>query len=137
MTDRNDITRRTLLGGASAAGAAGALGSIATGQAETGTPPGTTGQAGSGAEFLIRDAYVISMDAAVGDLPRGDIHVRDGAIAAVGQNLSAPGAQLIDARTMIACPGFIETHWHMWGAVARNMAGEEEKTGYFPFSRVL
>src|SRR5262249_30866226 len=27
--------------------------------------------------------------------------------------------------------------WHMWGAVARNMAGEEEKTGYFPFSRVL
>ena len=25
----------------------------------------------------------------------------------------------------------------MWGAVARNMAGEEEKTGYFPFSRVL
>ncbi|MEA2907306.1 MAG: 5-methylthioadenosine/S-adenosylhomocysteine deaminase [Alphaproteobacteria bacterium] len=137
MTDRNDITRRTLLGGASAAGAAGALGSIATGQAQIGTPPGTTGQGGSGAEFLIRDAYVISMDAAIGDLPRGDIHVRDGTIAAVGQNLSAPGAQLIDARTMIACPGFIETHWHMWGAVARNMAGEEEKTGYFPFSRVL
>jgi cytosine/adenosine deaminase-related metal-dependent hydrolase len=77
------------------------------------------------------------MDPAIGDLPRGDIHVRNGAIVAVGTNLNAPAAEIIDGKTMIACPGFIETHWHMWGAVARNMAGEEEKTGYFPFSRVL
>ena len=67
------------------------------------------------------------MDPAIGDLPHGDIHVRDGTIVAVGANLSAPGAQVIDGRDMIACPGFIETHWHMWGAVARNMAGEEQK----------
>jgi cytosine/adenosine deaminase-related metal-dependent hydrolase len=77
------------------------------------------------------------MDPVIGDLPNGDIHVRDGAIVAVGAGLDAPGAQVIDGATLIACPGFIETHWHMWGAVARNMAGEEEKTGYFPFSRVL
>ena len=31
----------------------------------------------------------------------------------------------------------IETHWHMSGAVARKMAGLEEKTGYFPLGRVL
>ena len=38
---------------------------------------------------------------------------------------------------MIAIPGLIDTHWHMWGAVARNMAGDDPKTGYFPFSRQL
>jgi len=55
----------------------------------------------------------------------------------VGRNLSAPGAEIIRADTMIALPGFIETHWHMWGAVARNMAGPTEETGYFYISRLL
>jgi cytosine/adenosine deaminase-related metal-dependent hydrolase len=121
-----------LLSSAAVMGAAGLLGRSAQAQAQT--PAATLPAAG---DILIRDAFVISMDRAIGDLPHGDIHVRDGVIVAVGANLNAPGAQVIDGRSMIACPGFIETHWHMWGAVARNMAGEEEKTGYFPFSRVL
>jgi 5-methylthioadenosine/S-adenosylhomocysteine deaminase len=131
MNDRNGMTRRTLLNATAVAGAAGLAG-IKSAQAQP--AGGATPAAG---EYLIRDAYVLSMDAAIGDLRHGDIHVRDGAIVAVGANIDAPGAELIDGKTMIACPGFIETHWHMWGAVARNMAGEEEKTGYFPFSRVL
>ncbi|HXD50605.1 MAG TPA: amidohydrolase family protein, partial [Burkholderiales bacterium] len=48
-----------------------------------------------------------------------------------------PGAEIIRADDMIALPGFIETHWHMWGAVARNMAGPTENTGYFYISRLL
>jgi cytosine/adenosine deaminase-related metal-dependent hydrolase len=130
MIERHGVTRRTLLG-AAAVGAAGFSSDITVAQAPTGGPVPAAG------EYLIRDAFVLSMDAAIGDLPHGDIHVRNGAIVAVGSNVDAPGAQVIDGRTMIACPGLIETHWHMWGAVARNMAGEEEKTGYFPFSRVL
>ena len=129
MQERNGLTRRTLLGATAAAGLAG---DITLAQAQ---PLGSSAPAVG--EYLIRDAFVLSMDAAIGDLPHGDIHVRNGAIVAVGANLNAPGAEVIDGRSMIACPGFIETHWHMWGAVARNMAGEEEKTGYFPFSRVL
>ena len=120
-----EMTRRSLLNGA----AGTALG-IATAQAQNPPQPAAN-------EFLIRDAFVLTMDAATGDLPHGDVHVRDGAIVAVGTGLTAPGAEVIEGRGMIACPGFVETHWHMWGAVARNMAGEEEKTGYFPFSRVL
>jgi 5-methylthioadenosine/S-adenosylhomocysteine deaminase len=131
MNERNGMTRRTWLSTTAAAGAIG-VASIRMAQAQ---PAGTSAQAAG--EYLIRDAYVLSMDAAIGDLAHGDIHVRDGAIVAVGTNVSAPSAQVIDGKTLIACPGFIETHWHMWGAVARNMAGEEEKTGYFPFSRVL
>jgi cytosine/adenosine deaminase-related metal-dependent hydrolase len=132
MADRNPIARRSLLGGAAAFGAAGLLGGIPARAQQS--PPPALPDAG---EFLIRGAYVISMDPAVGDLPNGDIHVRNGAIVAVGAGLKAPAAQVIEGRAMIACPGFVETHWHMWGAVARNMAGETEKTGYFPFSRVL
>jgi 5-methylthioadenosine/S-adenosylhomocysteine deaminase len=134
MDERNTISRRTLLGSAAVAGTAGILGGIAAAQAQA---PAAVPSLPVAGEFLIRDAHVLSMDPAIGDLPRGDIHVRNGAIAAVGVDLAAPGAQVIDGRTMIALPGFIETHWHMWGAVARNMAGESEKTGYFPFSRVL
>src|SRR5262245_16899137 len=118
------ITRRNLLNTAGVA----VIGGVTSAQAQ---PQATAG------EYLIRDAHVLSMDPAIGDLPRGDIHVRAGAIVAVGAGLNAPGAEVIDGRTLIALPGFVETHWHMWGAVARNMAGEEEKTGYFPFSRVL
>jgi 5-methylthioadenosine/S-adenosylhomocysteine deaminase len=132
MQESNGVTRRTLLGATAAAATAGLSGDITLAQAQ---PSG--GAASTAGEYLIRDAFVLSMDPAIGDLPRGDIHVRNGAIVAVGTNLNAPAAAIIDGKTMIACPGFIETHWHMWGAVARNMAGEEEKTGYFPFSRVL
>ncbi|MCC6475251.1 MAG: hypothetical protein IT514_16070, partial [Burkholderiales bacterium] len=34
-------------------------------------------------EFLVRGAHVLSMDAGVGELPAGDIHVREGEIAGV------------------------------------------------------
>src|SRR3954452_18692833 len=132
MNERDGVTRRGLLSATAAAGAAGFAGDIKLAQAQR-----AGGAAQAPGEYLIRDAFVLSMDAPIGDLPRGDIHVRNGAIVAVGADLNAPGAEIIDGNSMIACPGFIETHWHMWGAVARNMAGEQEKTGYFPFSRVL
>ena len=44
--------------------------------------------------FIIRGAYVLSMDAAVGELPRGDVHVRDGRIVAVGASIDASGASV-------------------------------------------
>jgi len=88
-------------------------------------------------EFVVRGAYVLTMDPELGEIPNGDVHVKNGAIVAVGRALAAPGAQVIDGKAMICMPGLIETHWHMWGTAARNMAGDDEKTGYFPESRVL
>jgi 5-methylthioadenosine/S-adenosylhomocysteine deaminase len=134
MDEHNALTRRALINRAAVAGAAGIVGSAAAAPAQAQTPNAALPAAG---EFLIRDAHVLSMDPAIGDLPHGDIHVRAGAIVAVGADLVAPDAQVIDGRSLIALPGLIETHWHMWGAVARNMAGESDQTGYFPFSRVL
>ena len=44
-------------------------------------------------EFVVRGAHVLSMDDKIGDLPSGDVHVRDGAIVAVAASVNAPGAQ--------------------------------------------
>ena len=77
------------------------------------------------------------MDDKLGDIDGGDIHVKNGAIVAVGKALKAPGAKIIDGKTMIAMPGLIDTHWHMWGTVARNTAGDDPKMGYFTFAKVV
>jgi 5-methylthioadenosine/S-adenosylhomocysteine deaminase len=82
-------------------------------------------------EFVVRDAYVVTVDPKLGDIPRGDIHVRDGTIVAVGPNLSAPGAEQIDGRNRIALPGFVETHFHLWGSFARGIVADGE-FDYFP-----
>jgi cytosine/adenosine deaminase-related metal-dependent hydrolase len=88
-------------------------------------------------EFLIRNAYVLTMDAAIGDLAGADVHVRAGAIAAVGRGLAAPNAEVIDGAGKLVLPGFVETHWHVWTAVLRSLAGDRQEHGYFPTSRTI
>jgi 5-methylthioadenosine/S-adenosylhomocysteine deaminase len=127
------IGRRDVLRGAGAVGAATLMPSFAS----AAPAKGGYAQLPERGEFVIRNAYVLTMDNKLGDLPDGDIHVRNGAIVAVGKGLKAPGAKVIDGKTMIALPGFIETHWHMWGTAARNTAGDEAKMGYFTFAKVV
>jgi cytosine/adenosine deaminase-related metal-dependent hydrolase len=83
-------------------------------------------------EFVVRNGYVLSMDEKLGEFPDGDVHVKNGAIVAVGKNLNAPGATVLDARRMIVMPGFVDTHWHMWTTYLRCMAGDKMEDGYFP-----
>jgi cytosine/adenosine deaminase-related metal-dependent hydrolase len=85
---------------------------------------------------IIRNAYVLTLDPALGDVANGDVHVRNGAIVAVGQNLQAPGAQVIDGRNTIVCPGFVETHWHMWNGILRGLVLDGPDWGYFPLQRL-
>jgi cytosine/adenosine deaminase-related metal-dependent hydrolase len=87
-------------------------------------------------DLLIRNAYVLTMDAA-GDIAGGDVHVRNGAIAAVGRGLVAPGAQIIDGGGMLVLPGFVETHWHVWTTLLRSLSGDRQEHGYFPTSRTV
>ena len=132
MAGRN-LTRREWMMASSALGAAALAPSRLLAQAKA-RPTGVFRPRG---EYLIRGATIITMDPTIGDLPVGDIHVRDGAIVAIGRDLRAPGAESIDARNMIAMPGMIDTHWHMWGSVPRNKAGDDPKTGYFLFARAV
>jgi len=87
--------------------------------------------------FVIRNAHVMTMERDVGDIANGDVHVRDGAIVAVGTKLNAPGATTINGADMIVLPGLIETHWHMWNTLLRSMSGEKPETGYFRTTAAL
>ena len=127
-----NISRRRLLRDAALLGAVGATRGGWAQDAST----GTSSMPVQG-EYLISDAYVMTMDAALGDLAGGDVHVRDGAILAVGQALQAPDAEVIDGRGMIVLPGLVETHWHMWTTMLRSMSGDQAEHGYFPTSRSI
>jgi 5-methylthioadenosine/S-adenosylhomocysteine deaminase len=90
----------------------------------------------SGANLLIRGGYVLTMDSA-GDLPAGDVHLRNGVIQQIGTNLGAPGAEVIDASGKIVVPGLVDTHWHMWNTLLRGMSDGRptpdgpDRSGYF------
>lgn len=70
--------------------------------------------------YLIKGGSVISVDPMIGTLPKADVLVSSGAIISVGEELSAPGAEIIDATDMIVMPGMVDTHFHMWSSVGRN-----------------
>src|ERR1041385_6622515 len=82
-----------------------ALGTVASAQ--------TRGRSSGAAaeETLIRNATVLT--ASHGTLPATDILIRNGKIAAVGQNLKAPeGARVVDATGKFVSPGIIDPHSH-------------------------
>ena len=62
-------------------------------------------------DLLIRNGRVI--DPAQGVDRRADLLVRDGRIAAIGENLVADGAERLDASGCIVAPGFIDLHCHL------------------------
>ncbi len=134
MKTEKTTTRREFFGGVAALGALGLTGhpGLAWGQesARKGSRPASKLPARG--EFVIRNAYVMTMDSALGDLPGADVHVKYGDIVEVGKELRAPGAQVIDGRGMIVLPGFVETHWHMWNTLLRSMSGDKREHGYFP-----
>jgi len=119
-------SRRSFIRGAGALAATTMLGSplIAQGQTDARLP--------AREEFVIRNAYLLTMDADLGDIARGAIHVKDGAILAVGAEVAAPGARAVDGTGMIVMPGLVDTHWHMWNTLFRSFAGEKQEEGYFP-----
>ncbi|HEX5496005.1 MAG TPA: hypothetical protein VFX70_15660, partial [Mycobacteriales bacterium] len=81
-------------------------------------------------EFVVRGAHVLTCDPVLGDLPDGDVHVRDGEIVAVGHRLP-DGPESLDGHGMIVLPGLVDTHWHMWNTLYRSMAGSTPDHGYF------
>ena len=71
----------------------------------------------------IRNARILSLDPAVGDIPKGDIVVEGGRIARIGRRLRARDARTIDASGTIAMPGFVNAHLHTWQTGIRGIAG--------------
>lgn len=81
---------------------------------------------------------MLSLDPRIGDLARGDVHVRDGCIVAVGGRVHVPGATEIDARDKIVMPGLVDTHWHLWNSAMRAFIVDGlPDRGYFNVTNVL
>ncbi len=75
--------------------------------------------------LLIRNAKLYTMEGA-GYIEGGDVLIDGAKIAAVGQNLHAPGAREIDARGAHVAPGFVDAHCHigMWEDGQRDETGD-------------
>ena len=132
MTNDPKISRRGFLALAAAWGGAGMLGQMGCSSTQMGAANRSPASSlPSRTEFVVRNAYVMSVDPKIGELPRGDVHARNGEIVAVGRDLVAPGAEVIDGRNMIALPGLIETHFHLWTSFARGLVGDGNMD-YFP-----
>jgi cytosine/adenosine deaminase-related metal-dependent hydrolase len=84
-------------------------------------------------EYVVAGTWVVSMDAEIGELPVGDIHVRDGEIVAVGPSLDVAAPRL-DGAGMIAMPGLVDTHTHLWTTLFRAMSSSSPETAYFPLN---
>jgi cytosine/adenosine deaminase-related metal-dependent hydrolase len=81
--------------------------------------------------ILIKGGTVLTQDESLGELPRADVLVEDDRIAAVGPNLSAADAQVIDAAGDIVIPGFVDTHRHTWETSIRTCAPDYTLGAYF------
>jgi 5-methylthioadenosine/S-adenosylhomocysteine deaminase len=84
------------------------------------------------ARTLFKGGTVITMDAAVPNLATGDVMIEGDRITAVGVNLQADGAEVIDASGSIIMPGLIDAHHHMWLGVVRRMIPDvDDLMAYF------
>jgi 5-methylthioadenosine/S-adenosylhomocysteine deaminase len=124
-----DFRRRELLAGLGAVGTAGVMPSPLFAAGEPVPAPHPAPPRG---ELLIRKAYVMTMDPTLGDIPDGSVHIKNGRIVAVGKDLQAPAARVVDGVAMIVMPGLVETHWHMWNTLYRSFSGDKASDGYFP-----
>ena len=77
-----------------------------------------------GRRYIIRGGHVMSMDPAVGDFAEADVLIEGTKIAAVGPNLRASGAAVIDARGRIVMPGFVDTHHHQFETALRSFLAD-------------
>lgn len=78
-------------------------------------------------EILIRNAAaVVTMDAARREIAGGDVLIRGGQIAAIGQGIVAPAAQVVQAAGCVVTPGLVNTHHHLYQTLTRAVPGGQD-----------
>jgi 5-methylthioadenosine/S-adenosylhomocysteine deaminase len=82
-------------------------------------------------KLLIRGATVITMDRTLGDLRPGDVLIEGDRIAAVGEHVDAPSAEILDGSAFILIPGLINAHMHTWQTGLRAVAANWTLLEYF------
>lgn len=90
-------------------------------------------------DLVLTDATVVTMDPRLGDLHPATVTVDAGVITAVSTEPVAPrpGARVIDGRGLVALPGFVDTHWHLWNSLLRGTVSDAPGRDYFSVKRGL
>lgn len=77
-------------------------------------------------EILIRGAAaVVTMDGARREILGGDVLLRGGVVAAVGQGLASAG-QVVEAAGCVVTPGLVNTHHHLYQTLTRAVPGGQD-----------
>ena len=86
------------------------------------------------ARTVIRGCGIVTMNPARELIATGDIYIENGRLVHVGPPLpSVPdGAEVIDGRGLVAIPGFISTHHHLFQSLLRGFAPDHDLFGWVP-----
>ena len=82
------------------------------------------------ARTLIRNATIVTMDRQ-GDLPLGDLLVRQDRIEAIAPAITADDVEVVDATGCIVIPGLVNAHMHTWQTALRGVAANWTLLEYF------
>ncbi|MBA7601096.1 5-methylthioadenosine/S-adenosylhomocysteine deaminase [subsurface metagenome] len=76
------------------------------------------------ADILIKDGYIITMDAQRRILERGSVAIKGDKITAVGKDVQERADTVIDARGKAVLPGLINAHTHLSMTLLRGVADD-------------
>ncbi|HTC02373.1 MAG TPA: amidohydrolase family protein [Xanthobacteraceae bacterium] len=71
--------------------------------------------------ILLKGGTIVSMDAKVGDLAKGDLLIEGSKISAIAPEINAADAQVVDAVDTIIVPGLVDCHRHSWEGQLRRI----------------
>lgn len=84
--------------------------------------------------ILFTGATIVTMDPDLGVIDRGDLLVEGDTITAVGRDLAAGDAVVVDATSTILGPGFVDTHRHAWETQLRRIMPDVDDLGGYVMS---
>lgn len=73
---------------------------------------------------LIRSGFVASQDPEIGNQEQLDVLIEGTTIAAVGRDIEAGDAHIVDAGDCIVMPGFVDAHRHIWQGALRGVCAD-------------
>lgn len=79
---------------------------------------------------LLKSAYVVDFDDE-SSTQTADVLIEGDTITAVGKDLDAKDAEVVDCTDMVAMPGMADTHTHLWEALFRGRVSEAWGMEYF------
>jgi cytosine/adenosine deaminase-related metal-dependent hydrolase len=129
----NQRSRRSFLATAAAGLAGASVASAQNDNARTGVaePRDIIGD-GRRRRILLRGGVVLSLDPRVGDFEKADILIDGKLIAAIGPDIQAGDAEVVDCSGTIVMPGFITTHHHQYETLQRSIIPDGLLAGAWP-----